>query len=227
MAQKKIGVDQIESGKEGLLDLGTRLNNVDAEIENVKDNVANLDARKSADIAKVNEAIMAAASAPITAPVFNDIVTYIVQDTDVVEGMPTTITIPDGKEYKVGKGNMLVLRNGVPQIPTSGDYTEETETTVKFAANVLKVGDVITFIIGNPSKLNYTVSVDYYTEGDDEGRIRTISYSGDIERSITYTYTASGKIETETVTEDGKTTTKTYTYDEFTGRLIGINSVVS
>ena len=165
-------------------------------------------------------------SAPITTPVFNDIATYTVKDTDVVEGMPTTITIPDGKEYKVGKGNMLVLRNGVPQSPTNGDYTEETETTVKFAANVLKEGDVITFIIGNPSKLNYTVLVDYYTEGDDEGRIRTISYSGDIERSITYTYTASGKIETETVTEDGKTTTKTYTYDEFTGRLIGINSVV-
>jgi len=227
MAQKKIGVDQIESGKEGLLDLGTRLNNVDAEIENVKYDVADLDASKSADIAKVNETIMAAASAPITTPVFNDIATYTVKDTDVVEGLPTTITIPDGKEYKVGKGNMLVLRNGVPQIPTNGDYTEETETTVEFAANVLKAGDVITFIIGNPSKLNYTVSVDYYTEGDDEGRIRTISYSGDIERSITYTYTASGKIETETVTEDGKTTTKTYTYDEFTGRLTGINSVVS
>ena len=59
MVQKKIGVDQIESGKEGLLDLGTRLSNVDDEIENVKDNVADLDARKSADIAKVNETIMA------------------------------------------------------------------------------------------------------------------------------------------------------------------------
>jgi hypothetical protein len=138
-----------------------------------------------------------------------------------------TITVPNSKSYKVGKGNLLIFRNGVPQTLAGGDYTEASSTTIQFSADVLTGEDVITFIIGNPSKLNYSVAVAYYTEGADDGKINTITYTGDIERVITYTYNVAGKIATEAVAEGGVTTTKTFSYNETTGKITGVAAVVA
>lgn len=226
MPQKKIGVDQIASGN-GELDLGTRLDSIESTATaNVSNLQGEIDAAEG-EIARVNEAVMAMASAPISTPVFNDVETYTVLDTDIVAATPTTLTVPNGKSYKVGKGNLMVLRNGIPQVLANGDYTEASATTIQYAADVLLEGDVITFVIGNASKLNYNVAVTYYGVGADEGRIETVAYTGDLERTITYTYNASGKIATETIVEGGKTTTKTYTYDGTTGRITAVASVVA
>ena len=135
------------------------------------------------------------------------------------------ITIPNGKDYVVGKGNLLVLRNGIPQVLADGDYTENSSTSIKYNAGVLKDGDILTFIIGDAGKLSYTMAVEYYTSGADAGRIQKVTYAGDINRTISYTYTAEGKIATETAVEDGKTVTKTYTYAN--GKITGVSSVVA
>jgi hypothetical protein len=312
MAQKLVTVYQVESGKEGLNNLGERLTNIDNNV-----------AINDSEIARINEAVMAIASAPITTPIFNDIETYKVVEakaevtslnvtagatsngniTITLNGNPVsvsvsaldttlavankiqstidplndynatvsgstvtitavnkrsetdatfdggstgvtatitvttqgvdgvdlsqdlTITIPNGKNYIVGKGNLLVLRNGISQVLADGDYTETSSTSIKYSANTLKDGDIITFIIGDPGKLNYNVSVSYYTSGADNGKIQTVSYTGDIQRSITYSYTSEGKIASEVIVEDNKTTTKTYTYTD--GKITGISSVVS
>lgn len=326
MAQKKITVVQVEAGKQGFSDLGARLDNMDTAIESVNTNLQNEINANEAEIARVNEVVMAMASAPISTPVFNDIETYSVTAavaevfdltvttgatadgnvqvtlnggaaTDIavvagdsaetvagkiqtvidaladytasvsgavvtvtavnkrsevdatfnggvtgvtatvsvttqgVDGVDVdnavTITIPNGKSYKVGKGNLLVLRNGIPQVLANGDYIEVDSVSIQYSAGVLKDGDVITFMIGNPSKLNYNVAVTYYGAGADEGRIETVTYTGDIERTITYTYTAEGKINTETIVEGGKTTTKTYTYDGTTGKITGVSAIVA
>ncbi|MEM0173164.1 MAG: hypothetical protein QXI16_01500 [Sulfolobaceae archaeon] len=235
MVQRKVRVTQIEAGKDGLAHLGERLNVVENNIQQVQTDLTNQITsvqttlsteivQNEQEIAKVNEAVMAMASAPVTTPVFNVIESYEVQTTDIVAGQPTVITIPNGRTYKVGKGNLIVLRNGIVQIP-GGDYVETNETQVTFNPDVLLAGDIITFIIGNPSKLNYNVNVTYYTEGADAGKIQTVAYTGDINRTITYTYNAQGKIATETITEDGKTITKTYNYDT-NGRLTGVTCVV-
>lgn len=323
MAQKLVTVYQIESGKEGLNNLGERLNNIDTTITNVNTSLTNDITTNANEIARVNEAVMAMASAPITTPIFNDTEVYTVIEAkaevtkitvtsgasssgnitivlnsnpysvavtsgdDVnavaskiqsvvdaldeysatvngnvvtinslvkrsepdatVDGGTTgvvatvevlvqgvsgvnvdqdvTITIPNGKDYIVGKGNLLVLRNGIPQVLANGDYAEVSSTSIKFNAGVLHDGDVITFIIGDAGKLNYNMSVTYYDTGADAGRINTVTYTGDINRTITYTYTAEGKIASETIVEDGKTTTKTYTYTN--GRITGITSTVA
>ena len=236
MIQRKIRVTQIDAGKDGLSHLGERLNSVEANIQQIETNLTNEItnvqttlsgeiAQNENEIAKVNEIVMAIASAPVSTPVFNDIVSYEVQASDIVAGQPTVITIPNGKTYKVGKGNLTVLRNGVVQV-LDGDYQETNETQITFNADVLEVGDVITFIIGKPAKLAYDVNVSYYTEGADAGKIQTVAYTGDINRTITYTYNTQGKIATEVITEDGKTITKTYNYDA-NGRLTGINCVVA
>lgn len=314
MSQKKINVEQIASGN-GETDLGTRLNNIDTT-----------NANNGTEIDKVNEAVMAMASAPISTPVFQDVETYSVveavaevftltvtasatadgdlsvtlnggsatnvtvtngdsvnvvagkiqtvidalgdysasvnadvvtvtaankrSETDAVfDGGTTgvtatvsvttqgvdgddienavTITIPNSKTYKVGKGNLLVLRNGIPQLLTNGDYTEASSSTIQYGADVLVDGDIITLMIGNPSKINYSVSVTYYSGGQDDGKIETVTYTGDIERTITYTYTAAGKIDTETIVEGGVTTTKTFTYNGGTGKIESVSAVVS
>lgn len=243
MSQKKITVVQIESGKVGVSDLGSRLDGFDTTISNVNSTlvgqisgvqgeidaletvVSNQSTETQAKIDKVNEAVMAMASAPVSTPVFNDVQTYAVQASDVTAGQPVTITIPNSKTYKVGKGNMQVLRNGIPQVLANGDYIEKTESSIEYSADVLATGDVITFIIGNPSKLNYSTAVTYYGVGADEGRIQTVTYTGDINRVITYTYNAEGKIATEAIQEDGKTTTKTFTYTG--GKLTGVTAVVA
>jgi len=199
--------------------------NLATEITNVQTTLSEEIAQNEAEIAKVNETVMAMASAPVSTPIFNDIVSYEVQASDIVAGQPTVITIPNGKTYKVGKGNLTVLRNGVVQV-LDGDYQETNETQITFNANVLEAGDVITFIIGKPAKLAYDVNVSYYTEGADAGKIQTVAYTGDINRTITYTYNTQGKIATEVITEDGKTITKTYNYDA-NGRLIGVNCVIA
>lgn len=152
-------------------------------------------------------------------------VEVLVQGVDGLDlAQDVIITIPNGKDYVVGKGNLLVLRNGIPQVLADGDYVENSSTSIKYKAGVLKDGDVITFIIGDAGKLSYNMTVDYYTSGADAGRIQKVTYTGDINRTITYTYTAEGKIASETIVEDGKTVTKTYTYTN--GRITGVSSVV-
>jgi len=242
MAQKRITVDQVESGKGGVANLGFRLDGFDSTITQVNTDLTNsinstqgeVDALEQAfadqndtidaQLAQVNESVMAMASSPVSTPIFNDIQAYTVQASDITAGTATTITIPNGKKYHVGKGNLLVLRNGVPQVLANGDYTEETQFTIQYSADVLMEGDVITFIIGVASKFDYAMAITYYAAGDDAGRIETVTYTGDINRVYTYTYTAEGLINTEAVDEDGKTTTKTFSYTD--GKLAGITAVV-
>jgi hypothetical protein len=233
MAQKPISVTQVGSGKTGVNNLGVRLDNTDTAINSINNTLSNLNtdvdeqfAAKEAEITRINEAVMAMASAPITTPIFNDVETYAIQAVDITSGQPTVVTVPNGKTYKVGKGNLMVLRNGVPQVLANGDYIEVSPTTIQYRANVLDESDIITFIIGNATKLNYNTSITYYDEGASEGRIEIVTYTGDIARVITYTYTASGKIATESIEEDGKTTTKTFTYDGTSGKLTGVAAVV-
>ncbi len=216
MAQKKVTPKQIESGKEGFTNIGERMDGFDQSIANI-----------NTEAQLINETVMAMASAPVTTPVFNDVETYTVDAEDIVAEEPVVITIPNSKTYKVGKNNLLVLRNGIQQTLGNGDYTENSATTVQFGADILEAGDVITFIIGNATKLNYSVAVTYYAEGGNAGKIHEVSYTGDIVRGIAYTYNAAGKIATEAITEDGKTTTKTYTYDETSGKITGVTAVVS
>jgi hypothetical protein len=234
MAQKPISVKQVGSGKEGVINLGTRLDNTDTAISNLNTSITNMNSditgelvAKEVEILRVNEAVMAMASAPVTTPIFNDVETYTILLADITAGQPTVVTVPNGKSYKVGKGNLLVLRQGVPQILANGDYTEASPTTIQYTADVLEVGDVITFIIGNATKLNYNTVITYYGAGDDLGRIQTVTYTGDIARVITYTYNPNGKIDTEAVQEDGKTTTKTFTYNGTSGKLTGVAAVVA
>jgi hypothetical protein len=227
MSQKKINLEQVESGVTGKKDLSVRLGDTDTAINNINQSITDLDSAKSADIARVNETVMAMASAPVTTPVFSEIQSYKVLAADITAGQPVTVTVPNGKTYKVGKSNLTVLLNGVVQVLVDGDYTEASSTTIQFSADILKENDVVTFVIGTPSKLNYSTAVAYYTTGGDIGKIQTVTYTGDIERTITYTYNAEGKIATEAVVEDGKTTTKTYTYDGTTGKITTIASVVA
>jgi len=216
MAHKNFTVDQVESGKLGVTNLGYRLDGFDTSVEAI-----------STDVAKANETIMAMASAPVTTPVFSEVQSYTVLEADVVAATPTPVDVPASKTYIVGKNNMMVLRNGAPQVIAAGDYTETDSGTVTFPADYLKVGDVITFVINSPTKLNYAEAVTYYGEGANLGKVNTITYTGDIARVITYTYNEDGKIATEAVAEDGKTTTKTFTYDVGTGKLTGVAAVVA
>jgi YD repeat-containing protein len=262
MAHKNITVDQVESGKQGVTNLGTRLNGFDTtvggiqtdldtaegnistlqtdlntaegsittlqtDLDTLEGTVTTLSTDQAAAVAKVNEAVMAMASAPVTTPIFSDVQSYTILETDIVAATPTAVDVPNSKTYAVGKNNMMVLRNGVPQVLAGGDYTETDSNTITFPADYLLVGDIITFIINNPTKLNYTEAVAYYTTGDHIGKIETVTYTGDIARVITYTYNASGKIATEAVAEGGITTTKTYTYSETTGILTSITAVVA
>lgn len=222
MTQKAIGVDQIASGKDGVMNLGERLNTQDTALTQAQTDLNTVITANETEIARINEAVMAMSSAPVTTPVFNDVETYAVQAADLTAGMATTVTIPNGKSYKVGKGNLMVLRNNVIQ---RGSFAEASETTVSFDADYLLEGDELTFIIGKPTKLDYNTAITYYAGGPDEGKIETVTYTGDIERAITYTYTAEGKINAETIVEDGITTTKTYTYSG--GKITGIHAVVA
>lgn len=135
------------------------------------------------------------------------------------------ITIPNSKTYHIGKNNLLVYRNGMPQLLTNGDYTETSTSKITYAANKLMDGDVITLLINNPTKLNYTMDTAYYDVGADKGRVHTITFAGDLARIITYTYNASGQIATEVIAENGVTTTLTYTYAD--GKLINVVSSVA
>lgn len=226
MAQKKITVVQIESGKQGFDTLGARLNGIDTAINDLNESLQDSNLASETGIAKVNEALMAAIQTPVPTPIMYDISSYTVQATDILQGQPITINLPQGKSYLVGKNHLQVLRNGVPQILENGDYTETSPTTIQFAADVLEEGDVLTFIIGTSSKLSYNVSVSYYDSGDNAGLIQTITYTGDVNKTVTYNYNAQKKISSEVVVEDGKTTTRTFTYDD-DGKLIGIAVTVT
>jgi hypothetical protein len=155
-----------------------------------------------------------------------DVSSYTVQATDITEGQPTTITLPGGRYYLVGKNHLQVLRNGVPQVLENGDYTEASSTTIQYAADILVEGDVLTFIIGKSSKLAYSVSVTYYESGPNTGLVQTMTYTGDVNKTVTYNYNAEKKISSEVIVEDGKTTTKTYNYDG-NGKLTGISVTVA
>ena len=248
MPQNKIQLGQIDSGKDGVEDIGARLAGVDTEVDTLQEdldtaeqNIVTLQndldlaeadivsletdaAGKAVEIAKVNETVMAMASSPVSTPVFNDVANYTILAADITAGQPVVVTIPGGKTYKVGKGNLMVLRNGVHQV---GSYTEASATTVSFEEGEALEGDIITFIIGNASKLNYNMAVVYYATGDHSGKIQTVTYTGDIERTITYTYNTDGKIATEVIDEGDVTTTKTYNYDGTSKKIVSIAAVVA
>jgi len=222
MAQKRINVSQIESGKSGLVHLGERLNTIDNTLNTLDTNFSVEIASTQAEIDAINEALIASLQSPVANPVFFDVSSYTVQVSDIEAGQPITITLPNGKTYIVGKNHLQVLRNGVPQVLENGDYTEQSSTSIRFNADVLQAGDVITFIIGKSSKLSYNVSISYYTSGANEGLIQTITYTGDVSKTVTYNYNAQKKISSEVIVEDGKTITRTFTYNG-SGTLTGIS----
>ena len=161
---KRIGVDQVD-GLAGN-DLGQTLQDQAAAAQNAADaaqqaqnEVDLLEQAHAAEVKKTNEAVVAAIVAPVATPVFTTVKTKAIAGGDLTVGQPTVVTVPDGAKYAVGKGNMLVLRNGVPYTPAADTYTEASETTVSFAADLLVSGDVITFIIFGAPVLNYTTAV--------------------------------------------------------------------
>ena len=168
---------------------------------------------------------------PVSTPTFFKTENYTVLAGDLGSGNPVTLTIPNSTKYEYNKGNLMVYINGVFQIngqnysevePGSGDATQVT-----FVANVIKkAGTVVTYVIFEQPNLDYDVAVTF--TGDS---VTQAVYSGDIDKTITYTYTASGaavgKVATETVVQNGTTTVKTYTYNGTTGKLESIASVIS
>jgi len=307
MSQKRINVSQIESGKDGLSNLGTRLNSIE-----------NINLTDSEDIDRINEALMATIQVPSSVPLFFDVSNYTVLSNDITEttdltvtagatsagdvtvtlngvdeditvtieddtadevaseiataidtlegysasanevvvsitgvydadetavafdggttGVTATvgepamedviITLPDSKEYKTGKNHLQVWRNGVYQSLSGGDYTEESTTEINYSGDVLEENDVLTFMVGDSSKLDYDVSVSYYSEGENIGLIETITYTGDVAKTVTYDYNTNQKITEEVTVEDGVTTTRTFSYDG-NGKLTDIAAEIS
>jgi hypothetical protein len=155
---------------------------------------------------------------------------YTVLAGDLSVGNPTVLTIPNGVTYEYGKDNILVFINGQLAVkgytytevsPTSGDATQ-----ISFVDKALKAGNVVTYVITSQPKLAYEVAYTY----DGSGRISTATFTGDVDKVVTYTYKTSGaalgKMDTITIVEDGVTSTKTYSYD-VNGVLTGIASVLS
>lgn len=218
---KRIGVDQVEGL--GGNDLGqtlqaqvTATQTAADAAQQAQNEVDLLEQAHASEVKKTNEAVVAAIVAPVSTPVFTTVKTKAIAVGDVTAGQPTVVTIPDGAKYAVGKGNMLVLRNGIPYTPAADTYTEASATTISFATDLLVGGyDVITFIIFSAPVLNYSTAVTHYASGEFVGMVETITFTGDINRVVTFEYvTGTKKISKETTVEDGKTITKTYSYTD-------------
>lgn len=197
--------------KSGVLD--TDLTSVSANDDTLPSAKA-VKAFVDAKIAAANDAIMVAASMPVTTPKFDLVKNYIA----LASATAPTVTIPDSASYLVGKGNLMVYRNGVLQV-LGENYTEASTTTVSFVINLRK-DDEITFVIGKQAILNYSVAFAY----DTSDRINKVTYTGDIDRVIDYTYNSDNTIATEVTTEQGKTITRTYAYTA--GKITGITTAI-
>jgi len=125
MSQKRINVSQVESGKDGLDNLGARLNSIE-----------NINLMDSADIDRINEALMAAIQIPSSVPLFFGVSNYTVLSSDITE--TTDLTVTAGA---TSAGDVTVTLNGVGEdiaVTVDDDTADEVATKIADAIDILE-----------------------------------------------------------------------------------------
>jgi len=161
-------------------------------------------------------------STPLGGPVFFLRKDYTLLSGDVSGTNPVVVTVPDSAVYEPNKGNIMVFVNG--QLRDAASYTESSQSTVTLTntgKDKVKSGAVITFLIGKPANTAYSLTVAH----DGSNRVATLTYSGDVDMVINYTYNTDDTVATMTKVQGGVTTTETFSYTA--GLLTGVVSALT
>ncbi|WMT39277.1 hypothetical protein RE628_17650 [Paenibacillus sp. D2_2] len=137
---------------------------------------------------------------------------HFTSPTDVRLKPQRDFTIP---KYVIGSNSAEVFLDGI-RMDVGDDYIEYNDTVIRFTFDVPKEARVT--VIGRGSIIN-TTSISDYTYYPD-GKVRTETITGGINRTVEYFYDATGNVERQEIIEsNGQSKSIEYQRDA-TGRLL-------